>query len=60
MNCRKCIHRRSIPGDAHSRCVNEDAKVTCHPQGVKGGWANWPTNFDPIWIESCNSFKAKK
>ena len=21
-NCFKCLHRRSIPGDAHSRCVH--------------------------------------
>lgn len=27
-NCYKCIHRRDVPGDCHSSCVNENCKVT--------------------------------
>ncbi len=25
--------------------------------GIDNGWANWPFNFDPIWLEECNLFK---
>ena len=25
--------------------------------GIKSGWFNWPYNFDPIWLEACNSFE---
>lgn len=27
--------------------------VKLNPHGVKNGWAAWPINFDPIWVESC-------
>jgi hypothetical protein len=28
--------------------------------GVRSGWFNWPFNFDPVWLESCNGFEGKK
>jgi len=28
-------------------------------QGVKGGWALWPFNFDPIWLIECIGFEPK-
>ena len=49
-----------MPGDCHSSCKKLDAKVALNPHGVKHGWAYWPLNFDPIWIESCDSFKQKE
>jgi hypothetical protein len=30
-----------------------------NPHGFKKGWANWPLNFDPIWIDTCLLFKDK-
>lgn len=24
-----------------------------HPHGVRNGWAQWPLQFDTIWIDSC-------
>jgi len=27
--------------------------------GVRNGWCNWPYNFDPIWVKSCDGFEAK-
>jgi len=24
-NCYECVHRRNVPGDAHSRCVHPEA-----------------------------------
>jgi len=25
--------------------------------GIREGWFNWPFNFDPLWLESCNGFE---
>lgn len=25
--------------------------------GIRGGWFNWPVNFDPTWLEACKGFK---
>ena len=33
--------------------------VTGNPHGIKRGWFNWPWNFDPVWLESCNGFEPK-
>ena len=27
--------------------------------GITHGWFMWPTNFDPIWLDSCNGFVEK-
>lgn len=67
--CYTCKHRGTVPGDAHSSCNqglheythrNPDntvnIRVSLDPHGVRNGWAMWPFNFDPIWVESCNSY----
>ena len=59
-NCRKCEHRKSIPGDAHISCTNSSAKVTGHRIGVNGGWFMWPWNFDPNWLLECDRFKLEE
>lgn len=56
-NCYKCKHRGTIPGDAHSKCNNKDAKVKGHQQGKAGGWFYHPYNFDPIWLLECDGFE---
>ena len=36
--------------------INEATKeelVQLNDHGVKNGWASWPIDFDPIWIEKC-------
>jgi hypothetical protein len=33
--------------------------IIAHPTGIKRGWFNWPYNFDPVWLESCNGFEEK-
>lgn len=55
-DCYQCVHRIEIPGDAHSRCNNHDAKVKGHPHGIRRGWFLWPVNFDPVWLLSCDGF----
>jgi len=47
--CYKCIHRRNIPGDAHTRCSNPDPDMTGDEHGIKSGWFMYPINFDPVW-----------
>ena len=31
-------------------------KVKLEERGIINGWANWPWNFDPVWLRSCNGF----
>jgi hypothetical protein len=31
--------------------------ITLNPVGVKGGWANWPIDFDPTWVDNCIMYK---
>jgi len=30
--------------------------ITINPHGAEMGWANWPVDFDPIWINTCSGF----
>ena len=36
----------------------KDLNIKGSDQGIRGGWFNWPHNFDPVWLESCNGFEA--
>jgi hypothetical protein len=40
--------------------ATEKLGIKLNPMGVSGGWANWPWNFDPIWVEKCRGFKSKQ
>jgi len=51
-----CAHLRDCVGSAHKRCNCFEAKVIASAWGVSQNWCNWPLNFDPIWIEECDSF----
>lgn len=33
--------------------------VKLNPHGVKNGWANWPLNFDPVWVDECKFYTKK-
>lgn len=59
-DCYKCVHRLDVPGSAHTRCNNHDAKVSGNPHGIKHGWFMWPLNFDPTWLQSCDGFSDKE
>lgn len=28
--------------------------------GIEMGWANWPLNFDPVWLRHCYLFTPKE
>lgn len=34
-------------------------KVDFDPYGIRMGWCNWPINYDPLWVVSCNGFEIK-
>jgi hypothetical protein len=34
--------------------------VKLNEHGVKNGWADWPLNFDPVWVEDCKFFEEKE
>ena len=36
-----------------------DLGITLNEHGVRHGWAFWPVNFDPIWVDTCNGFEEK-
>lgn len=40
--------------------MGEAVHVKGNPHGIKNGWFNWPWNFDPTWLETCDGFEAKK
>ena len=72
-NCYKCKYRQEIPWSAHSKCDSVSPEVgfgvlagnvrikslELNPVGVKGGWANWPLDFDPVWVNHCPFFEQK-
>lgn len=34
--------------------------VEIDEHGKKNGWADWPIQFDPVWIKNCIFFKTKE
>jgi hypothetical protein len=36
-----------------------EPSITVNSHGVRNGWCSWPFNFDPIWVESCDSFEGE-
>ena len=59
--CFSCIHRREIPGDAHTRCSKPDKNMTGNPHGIKRGWFFYPFNFDPVWKEKlCSNYQTSE
>ena len=33
--------------------------VRFHQHGINNGWAEWPSNFDPTWLEECRFYEGK-
>lgn len=33
--------------------------IKINEHGFKKGWAMWPMNFDPIWIENCDGYEEQ-
>lgn len=33
--------------------------IDINKHGIQNGWANYPVDFDPIWIKSCSFYEKK-
>lgn len=44
----------SMPLPPEAQALN----VVCNEYGIRAGFAIWPCNFDPTWIEHCDGFEA--
>lgn len=47
----------------HIKLTNKDTEkehnfIEISEQGFKGGWASYPINFDPTWIEKCMGYET--
>jgi len=69
--CYSCKFRSDVPGSTHSGCEAADfatlfiaALVGRGPDfnqhGISHGWANWPIDFDPVWLQKCDLYKPKE
>lgn len=29
-----------------------------NPHGMRNGWACWPVDFDPCWVDHCNFYES--
>ena len=38
---------------------NVGLNITGDPHGIKMGWFQWPFNFDPCWLLTCDGFEEK-
>ena len=36
-----------------------ELNIKGNPHGMAHGWFNFPFNFDPVWLESCDGFEQK-
>lgn len=39
--------------------TTNESLVKLNEHGIKNRWANWPLDFDPIWVEECRFFLEK-
>lgn len=56
-----CLNTGIAPGSGHHiGCGNVFANVVISKHGFENGWAQYPINFDPIWINSCDGYSEKE
>lgn len=74
-NCYTCKYRSEVPGSVNSSCNAAEDKLfvaafvaqssgnfpnlKLNQHGMKNGWAFWPVDFDPCWVERCNFYERK-
>lgn len=34
--------------------------ISVNSHGFRNGWAFWPLDFDPVWVEHCNFYEGIK
>ncbi len=58
--CYRCVSKRSVPGNAHIKCVNPDPTMEGSRHGIKSGWFYYPMLFDPVWKSKlCSNYEPK-
>lgn len=45
------VNKKKIP------YIHMSLKVDIKKQGIEGGWASWPFNFDPMWLDNCTGYE---
>ncbi len=50
------LGKRAGPIGPQSSALN----VTGNAHGIREGWFNWPYNYDPTWLKSCDGFEVKE
>jgi len=64
--CYTCKHRMDVVGSAHSQCAaglkaimagstDPMPNVVGADRGIICGWFFYPFNYDPVWLDSCDS-----
>jgi hypothetical protein len=54
------MHSLTSKGNMIYKSYDDSFEVELNSTGIKGGWAMWPINFDPIWIVRCTRYKEKE
>ena len=52
---------RGFPGlteKSLDAAISLGIKLNLH--GLRNGWANWPHNFDPVWLDACEGFTSRE
>ena len=65
--CYLCHFRRDIPETMHSGCAvllegRREAwslRISFEDDRVDESWADWPLEFDPLWLRFCDGFRKK-
>ena len=59
--CYECKYRKELDWSAHSKCTKAPRpKVKGNKHGIRSGWFYFPVNFDPVWLEECDSFESNQ
>jgi hypothetical protein len=46
--------------EPENRQLAVDLNIRANRHGIESGWFMWPMDFDPVWLNNCNGFKAKE
>ena len=38
----------------------DEPLILINPHGRKNGWANWPLDFDPVWVSECQFYHPEE
>lgn len=60
-DCYSCRYQGDVANSAHICCEHLFPKnIKGDSHGIKNGWFCFPFNFDPVWLENCDSCEKLK